>query len=119
MIIALPSFSQEEEKLKKLENLENKTDSVTDNDSTVFEIGDKVISIKENGDETNIKIGNKEIHIVGKKDEDFDWNSNKTDEKNYKHGRRFRGHLGGIEFGFNGYLTDFWSTSLKTIRLLS
>jgi hypothetical protein len=116
-IITSASFGQQEEKLQKLEKLENKTDTLSDNDTTVLEIGDKAFSIKESGDETRINIGNKEIIIVEKGDKNMNWrikkNDGEDDEKNHKHRSGFQGHLGGIEFGFNGYLTDFWSTALK------
>lgn len=115
-LLTFTSFSQQEEKLEKLENLENQTDTLSNNDTTVLEIGEKAFSIKDWGDETKIRIGNKEILIVEKGDKDVDWeitNDDSDDENHHKHNRGFQGHLGGIEFGFNGYLSDFWSTSLK------
>ena len=107
-LISLPSFSQEEEKLKKLENLENQSESVENKDSANFEIGDKLFSVREMGDETLINIGKREFRVVENSDGVTVWKSPRDNNR----GNRFRGHLGGIEFGFNGYLSDFWSTSL-------
>jgi hypothetical protein len=130
-LFALPVYCQEE-KLQKLENLENKTvtTSETQNktktdpenkaksatsvkqDTVIVEVGDEIFSVKEMGDETRIKIGKKEFRVVENNDgvvvfKSTNKNSNK---RNYE---RFRGHLGGLELGFDGYLTDFWTTSLQ------
>ena len=81
-IIAFPSFGQEE-KMKKLENLENKTVTETKSesktetnvatetdvkttskqDTVIVEVGDEIFSVKEMGDETRIKIGKKQFRI--------------------------------------------------------
>jgi len=123
ILITLPLLCQEE-KLQKLEKLENDTLTKTETagetrtetkykkDTVTVEVGDEIFSVKEMGDETKIKIGKKEYRFV----EDNDGvtvysNSGKySHKKNYE---RFRGHLGGFEIGFNSLLTDFFSTSLK------
>lgn len=114
-LIALPSLSQEEQKLKKLENLENKTDTVTAKDTTEVEIGKEIFSYKESGDEARVKIGKKEyrviedgegVHIYKNDSDNSGW------DFKHKNNDRFKGHLFGIEFGFNGFLSDFWTTSL-------
>jgi hypothetical protein len=120
ILITLPSFSQEEEKLQKLEKLEKlekKSLDKTDKDTVVTETGNQSAPVKDSSEETRINIGNKEIRISESGDRsvwrNYNHDFNESEKKN-KHGKRFQGHLGGIEFGFNGYLTDFWSTSLKT-----
>ena len=111
-----PVLSQNEDKMDKLENLENKEQKEFPNDTVSVVVGNEVFSVKESGDETRITLGNKEYRVVedndgvtvykhDKKDGDKEFYSRKHD--------RFRGHLGGLEFGFNGWLTDYWSTSLE------
>jgi hypothetical protein len=122
-LVALPLLCQEE-KLQKLENLENNTEikteppnkdkheSVTKKDTVSVEVGDEVLSVKEIGDETRIKLGKKEFRVVENDDGVvvFRHSGNDSHKKNCD---RFKGHLGGFELGLNSYLTDFWSTSLK------
>jgi hypothetical protein len=130
-MIALPVFCQEEN-LKKLESLENnadtqketqketqkwsKSESSTDHDTVTVHVGNtgnEIFSVKEHGDETQIKIGKKEYHIIDDGDGVRIYKS--YEDNNYKHHNkqaRFRGHLGGFELGYNSVLTDFWSTSL-------
>ncbi len=122
-LITFPAFSQET-KLKKLEKLEKaeKTQTVTAKDSlsvkdTVsVEFGDEVFSVKEVGDETKIRFGNKEIRIVEDEEGVVVYKNYGSDGDNYtwkkKDQNRFRGHLGGLDIGFNGFLTDFFETSL-------
>jgi hypothetical protein len=127
ILIALPVLCQEE-KLQKLENLENKSTTSTEpqthsenkskketsvkKDTVVVEVGDEIFSVKEMGDETRIKLGKKEYRVVENNDGVvvFKTTNNDTRKKNYE---RFKGHLGGFELGFDGYLTDFWSTTLE------
>ncbi len=128
-LIAFPVFCQEE-KLQKLENLENNTEtsakqdtsvkkvtsyehvSSVKKDTVIVEIGDEIFSVKEMGDETRIKIGKKEYRVVENNDGVviFKSSGKESHKKDYE---RFKGHLGGLELGFNSLLTDFWSTSLK------
>jgi uncharacterized protein YdeI (BOF family) len=130
-LIALPVLCQEE-KLQKLENLENKnvtktetetktqtktetekkTDTSVKQDTVIVEVGDEIFSVKEMGDETRIKIGKKEFRVVENNDGVVVFKSTNKDsnKRNYE---RFKGHLGGLELGFDGYLSDFWSTSLQ------
>jgi hypothetical protein len=134
-IIAFPSFGQEE-KMKKLENLESKTvteaqtevksearaeseskvETTAKQDTVIVEVGDEIFSVKEMGDETRIKIGKKQFRVVENNDGVVVFKSyNKEDNNNESNSNRhdrFRGHLGGLEVGFNSYLTDFWSTTL-------
>lgn len=120
ILITLPSLSQEVEKrqmLEKLEKLEKKPAGKTMQDTVLTDTLKQSETVKDNSEETRINIGNKEIHISEREDRSV-WRSYKYDfnetEKNNGRGRRFQGHLGGIEFGFNGYLTDFWSMNLAT-----
>ena len=76
-LITLPVLCQEE-KLQKLENLENNTEIKSDSvnkllknryrklrqDTVIVEVGDEIFSVKEIGDETRIKIGKKEFRVV-------------------------------------------------------
>ena len=129
ILIAFPVLCQEE-KLEKLENLENKTvtkketavkaqagnqnktDTKVKQDTVIVEVGDEIFSVKEMGDETRVKIGKKEFRVVENNDGVVVFKSSAKDshKKNYQ---RFEGHLGGLELGFDGYLSDFWSTSLE------
>jgi hypothetical protein len=129
ILMALPAICQEE-KVKQLENLEsgtddtiNKTDTVSqasnqtekatsdEKDTVIVEVGKEIFSVKEVGDETHIKIGNKEYRVV----EDNDGVAVYKGSNNGSHRRnkdKFRGHIGGLELGFNGFLSDNWSTAL-------
>jgi hypothetical protein len=123
VMLTLPAICQEE-RIQKLESLENKTgtntktDSITKTESSVkqdtviVEVGDEIFSVKEMGDETRIKIGKKEFRVVENNDGVVVFKSSSKDshKKNYE---RFKGHVGGFELGFNSLLTDFWSTSLE------
>jgi hypothetical protein len=130
-IIALPLLCQEE-KLKKLENLENNSGIITETDSTtksetvsitkdepsvekdtvIVEVGDEIFSVKEMGDETRIKIGKKQFRVVENNDGVVVFKSSNEGSHKKAHDR-FKGHLGGLELGLNSYLSDFWSTTLK------
>jgi hypothetical protein len=112
ILITMPSFSQKEEEIKKLENLENKSESELVKDSADFEIGDKLFSVRDMGNETRINVGKREFRVVEDNDGVTVFRSTRDDNNRNNRGNRFQGHLGGMEFGFNGYLTDFWNTSL-------
>ena len=123
VILTLPAICQEE-RIQKLESLENKTENKTETDSktkpessvkqdtVIVEVGDEIFSVKEMGDETRIKIGKKEFRVVENNDGVVVFKSSSKDshKKNYE---RFKGHVGGFELGFNSLLSDFWSTSLE------
>ncbi len=133
-LIALPLFSQED-KFKKLENLENSTEIQSDTveitetknepetrtlsepsvkqDTVIVEVGDEIFSVREMGDETRIKIGKKEFRVVENNDGVVVFKSSSCNEPQKKKPERFKGHLGGLELGFNSLLTDFWSTTLE------
>jgi hypothetical protein len=122
-MLTLPLMSQED-KLQKLENLENNTDVKTDSlhkikkdegmkrDTVVVEVGDELFSVKEIGDETRIKIGKKEFRVVEDNDGVVVFKNSAKDSHKSKN-EKFKGHIGGFELGFNSLLTDFWSTTLK------
>jgi hypothetical protein len=122
-LLTFPLFCQEE-KLQKLESLENKTltkpetgsrnknEPSVKQDTVIVEVGDEIFSVKEMGDETRIKLGKKEFRVVEDSDGVVVFKSTGSDSHKKNH-ERFRGHLGGFEFGFNSFLTDYWSTSLK------
>jgi len=126
------------EKLKQLEQLEQKTaqKSVPDtlaagqdtliaeeedviltdkemkeDDTTRVKIGD-VITVEDTDEETVIRIGHKGIRIKGDGD-DAEIRMEDDRENLYAEhpGMAFRGHLGGIEFGFNNYSTGKWGAS--------
>lgn len=123
ILFTLPILCQEE-KLKKLENLENETGTKTDSlnkakidsavsqDTVIVEVGDELFSVKEIGDETRIKIGKKEFRVVENDDGVVIFKSSDKDSHKHKT-ERFKGHVGGFELGLNNLLSDFWSTSLK------
>lgn len=87
-IVAVPVFSQSQSEIK-LEDLENnrviKTGEIV--------IGDRFILLEKTDDKTNVSITRKDSYR--------------------NRASRFRGHLSGIGIGYNGFLTDFWSTSLN------
>jgi hypothetical protein len=83
-------------------------------DTVIVEVGDEIFSIKEMGDETRIKIGKKVFRVVENNDGVVVFKSSDTNSHPWRHDHdRFRGHLGGLELGFDGFLTDYWSTSLE------
>jgi hypothetical protein len=122
-LLTLPILCQEE-KIQKLEELEKNTEIKTDSgniaknetkvnkDTVIVEVGDEIFSVKEIGDETRIKIGKKEFRVEENNDGVVVFKSSSKDSHK-KHNDRFKGHLGGLELGFNSLLTDFWSTTLK------
>ncbi|MBK9388752.1 MAG: hypothetical protein IPN68_00675 [Bacteroidetes bacterium] len=113
-LIFLPAISQNEDKSDRLENLENNENNASQ-DTLSVEVGDKVFSVKESGDETRISVGKKEYRVVEDNDGVTVYKRDKNDEEKEIHRRkndRFRGHLGGVELGMNGFLTDYWSTAL-------
>lgn len=130
-MIAVPSICQEG-KLKELENLENNTDTTinktdtipnpesksgketsVDEDTVIVEVGEEIFSVKEVGDETWIKIGNREFKVVESNEGVSVYKSSGEGSHHKRNKDRFRGHLGGLELGFDGFLTDYWSTTLE------
>jgi hypothetical protein len=123
-LITLPLLCQEQ-KLQKLESLENNAELKTDSgqiakkdqkvrkDTVVVEVGDEVFSVKESGDETRIKLGKNEFRVLEDNDGVVVFKRSADKDSHKKNCDRFKGHLGGFELGLNSYLTDFWSTSLK------
>jgi len=129
-LIAVPAICQEE-KLKELENLENKNattinnadtipkseskskkETSVDEDTVIVEVGDEIFSVKEVGDETWIKIGKREYKVV-EKDDGVSVYKSSEESWNKRHKDRFSGHLGGLELGFDGFQTEYWSTTLE------
>lgn len=113
-LIFLPAISQNEDKSDRLENLENNEYNASQ-DTLSVEVGEKVFSVKEIGDETRISVGKKEYRVVEDNDGVTVYKHDKNDEEKEIHHRkndRFRGHLGGMELGINGFLTDYWTTAL-------
>lgn len=129
LALIVPAKAQEkekEEKLNQLEKLEQQAETVTLPDTAVLEEElaivaeieepdpdmtevDEITDLQDPGDETVIRIGKKAIKIMS---DDPDTkivfeNCEETDKARYT-GRRFRGHLGGVEFGYNNYSTDKW-----------
>jgi len=115
-LITTPLFGQKDEKEQKLENLENKEYKEPAKDTVSVVVGNEIFSIKESGDETRVTLGNKEYRVVEDNDGVTVYKSDKRDggDKEFFHRKndRFRGHLGGLEIGFNGFMTDYWSTTL-------
>ena len=129
-LIAVTAICQEG-KLKELETLESKADTTinkadtlskaesetkkedsADEDTIIVEVGDEIFSVKEVGDETWIKIGKREYKVV-EKDDGVSVYKSSGEGSHRNHPDRFRGHLGGLELGFDGFLTEYWSTTLK------
>ena len=133
LLIAFPVLCQEDN-LKRLENLESttdKTDTVKkteskiileeidededndEEDSADVQDGKEIFSVDENGDETRIKIGKKEYRIVEDNDGVKIYRNTGDSYSVKKSHDRFKAHLGGFEMGFDGLLTDFFSTTLE------
>jgi hypothetical protein len=81
---------------------------VGDQDTTRVKVGD-IVTVEETDDETIIRIGKKSVKITE------DGNNTEISFEEYEEpdhsdhpGRAFKGHLGGIEFAFNGYSSDTW-----------
>jgi hypothetical protein len=79
-------------------------------DTAGITIGE-MVTVEDMGDETVIHIGKKTVRIVtdGEITEMQAEDDENYEEEDYRLARRFfEGHLGGIEFGFNGYSTGQW-----------
>lgn len=127
ILLSFPVFCQEEN-LKKLESLENNTDQTDtvkkprtttksdtnyQDDTVKVQVGNEIFSVQEDGDETKIKIGKKEYRIVEDNDGVKIYRNSGGSYTHKKSHDRFKAHLGGFELGFDGLLTDFFSTSLE------
>jgi len=119
LALLIPVRAQEkEEKLKELENLEQQTKAVTPPDTLVYEeeeimpeneMPSEPEIVKENNDETVIRIGSKAVRIINEKDGTEIQVGNREQPHYSKNPRRsFDGHLGGIEIGYNNFSTDRW-----------
>lgn len=125
----IPVRAQEkQEKLKELEKLEQQTEQavipdtlvygeeemaageewVMDQDTTRVKIGD-IVTVEDSDDETVIRIGKKAIRIIDdKKDTEISIEEKEREKEYGRSQHAFKGHLGGIEFAFNGYSTGTW-----------
>lgn len=92
-----------EEAIKKLEELEQSDTIQASKDTTKVKIGKKEVSIIEVDDQTEIRV--KTIQ-----------ESNFSSDMKTRMGkiRKFRGHWAGFELGFNNYLNSDFSTSLNS-----
>lgn len=132
--LILPSRAQEkEQKVKTLEELEEKAaepampdtlpqaeeemlvvveEATAYDDTTRVKVGN-VVTVEETGDETIVRIGRKGVRIIEDGDDTEIIFGDYEDDSNHGSKRSsFKGHLGGIEFAFNGYMSDYWTTSL-------
>lgn len=130
LALIVPLRAQEkEEKLKELEKLEQQAaqpaipdtleyeeeeeivtgeEWVEEQDTSRLKIGD-IVTVEDTDDETVIRIGKRDIRIDDENDRTGSHSEDYDDEKEYSHSRQaFKGHLGGIEFAFNGFSTDTW-----------
>lgn len=134
-LLGLPVIGQENtEKLKKLENLEEKAMQVTPPDTLILEeedvilpdkeatvtdtsvirLGDNILVIEDTGDETVIRIGKKGVRITDNEESAGSPAEDSSDYDNISHrDKAFGGHLGGFEFGLNSFGKDPGSTSLN------
>ena len=79
-------------------------------DTSTVRIGD-IVTIKDTGDETVIRIGKKGVRIFEDGDSteiDFDDDEYWNEEATGRPGKSFDGHLGGIEIGYNNFSTATW-----------
>jgi len=70
-------------------------------DEVSFQIGDKEITIRDNGEEND-----------SDDEDEYEWENNEEDWENVGGARSFEGHLGGFEFGFNSFGSKQFSTSI-------
>jgi len=82
-----------------------------DNTSTV-RIGKNII-IEEKEDSVIVKVGSKEIVInEDGNDTSVDFYNEDKELREERRSRQFRGHLGGMELGFNSYLNEDYASEL-------
>jgi hypothetical protein len=123
ILLTLSAMSQEDN-LKQLENLENKTVTGSDSlhktitgthhkkDTVAIEVGDEIFSVREVGDETRIRLGKKEYRVV--EDDNGVKVFRSSSSRSHKPPKdRFKGHIGGFELGLDNLMTSSWSTSLE------
>jgi hypothetical protein len=125
--IILQAFSQEVVSKEKQEK--NETVAVADsNASARVIIGDNLLSVENNKDALKFRIGNRGLEILqtleGRKlnfekyaEDDYNLSSGNGYESDRRYSRRtriFKGHWSGIEWGFNNYFTEDWSTVLPS-----
>ena len=127
--LILPATAQEkEQKLKELEQLEQKAEQATTPDTLVvteeeYEVATEeavdtsrvkigeVVTIEETGDETVIRIGKRGVRINEEgEDTEITFGEEDNDEEvtDERPSKSFKGHLGGLEFGYNSYSTGKW-----------
>ncbi len=79
-------------------------------DTSRIKIGE-IVTIEDTGEETVIRIGKKAVKIF-EDENDTEITFEEEDNEGVRHlgysRRRFTGHLGGLELGFNGYSTGKW-----------
>jgi hypothetical protein len=132
-MLSFQAFGQEKvQNIEKLEALESDTikgalDTITqdteidiedqgsDVDTTTVKIGKDLLKIEETDDATKIQFRNKEL-VISEDGDDTDIDFGKiNDEDEWEDvggARNFKGHLGGMEFGFNSFGKDYFSTTL-------
>ena len=122
--IILQAFGQE---VIPKENEETGTQSSND-EKTVLTIGDNLLIIEDDKDSLRIRIGNRGLEILesleGGSKIRFEKYDNDEPEKNctsaydkgktIRHIKKFKGHLSGIELGFNSLLTEDKSFSMPS-----
>jgi hypothetical protein len=142
--IIISAMGQEkEDKLKALEQLELKNAEVLNQDTLILDddtliaeeenfaipdrkthegdttrvkIGD-VVTVEDTDDETLIRIGHRGIRIKDNgKESEINFEDFRKETYAEYPGRAFRGHLGGIEFGFNNYSTGKWGSSPEPVE---
>jgi len=125
--LVIPSRAQEkEEKITRLENLEQRTGQVTPTDTLILEeemieyaeeipAGEEWVTTEDSAskadpdDDTVIRIGNKNVRIITDDDNtEIHIQDNEDKPVHRRRSRTFKGHLGGIEFGYNNYTTGQW-----------
>jgi len=126
--LVIPSRAQEkEEKISQLENLEQQAEQVNPPDTLILEEeiieyaeeipdNDTIWAEEENieyeegtDDDTVIRIGRKGIRIITDDDDTEILIEDYTDSpKTRRSSRSFKGHLGGIEIGYNNFSTGQW-----------
>jgi hypothetical protein len=95
---------------------EEEAEEYAEEDTSRVKIGE-IVTVEETDDETVIRIGKKAVRILTEDDNtEVRFEEYEDTKATRRPGRSFKGHLGGIEFGYNGWSTDRWGRNDGTLE---
>ncbi len=95
---------------------EEEWEEYAEEDTSRVKIGD-IVTVEETNDETVIRIGKKAIRILTEDDDtEVRFEEYEDTDVTRRPGRSFKGHLGGVEFGYNSWSTDQWGRNDGTLE---